>query len=270
MTGYRHDSNQELIGQGIANIAAALFGGFAATGAIARTATNVRHGGNSPIAGVASALTLLLTLVVLAPLAYNVPLTTLAAVLFVVAWNMSEARRVVRTVKRAPTADVAIMLITLGLTVFSDLIVAVNVGVILAMLNFMRRMSSSVETRALDAEEVAGQLPCETARPIPEGVLVYTIEGPFFFGAVQQFEAALEHTHTEPHALVISLERVPFIDLTGILALRDVITASAKHGVDVRLCCANELVTGKLEKAGVAALLGMPVSADLATALGHA
>ncbi|TDB37941.1 MAG: STAS domain-containing protein [Actinobacteria bacterium] len=270
MTGYRHDSNQELIGQGIANVGAALLGGFAATGAIARTATNVRHGGNSPIAGVASSVTLLLTVLVLAPLAYNVPLTTLAAVLFVVAWNMSEAKRVVRTVKRAPRADVAIMLITLGLTVFTDLIVAVNVGVILAMLNFMRRMSSSVETRALDTEEVVGQLPTSNSQPIPEGVLVYTIEGPFFFGAVQQFEAALQHTHTEPTALVINLERVPFIDLTGILALKDVIEASRKRDVDVRLCCANELVTGKLTRAGIADLVTVPVSAPLAEALGLA
>ncbi|PKQ38327.1 MAG: sodium-independent anion transporter [Actinobacteria bacterium HGW-Actinobacteria-1] len=270
MTGYRHDSNQELIGQGIANIGAALFGGFAATGAIARTATNVRHGGNSPVAGIASSVTLLLTVLVLAPLAYNVPLTTLAAVLFVVAFNMSEAGRVVRTVKRAPKADVAIMLITLTLTVFTDLIVAVNVGVILAMLNFMRRMSSSVETRALGAQEVADQLPQSNSQPLPEGVLVYTIEGPFFFGAVQQFEAALEHTHTEPTALVISLERVPFIDLTGILALKDVIEASRKRGVDVRLCCANELVTGKLERAGIADLVTVPVSAPMAEALGLA
>ena len=270
VTGHRHDSDQELVGQGIANIGAALFGGFAAAGAVARSATSVRNGANSPLAGIVTSFTLLIVVVVLAPLAFNVPLATLAAVIFVVAYNMSEVKRVARTVKRAPRADVAILLITLVLTVFTDLIVAVNVGVILAMLNFMRRMSSSVETRALDADEVAGQLPQSNSQPIPEGVLVYTIEGPFFFGAVQQFEAALEHTHTEPTALVISLERVPFIDLTGILALKDVIEASRKRGVDVRLCCANELVTGKLERAGVADLVAVPASAPMAEALGLA
>lgn len=267
MTGTKHDSNQELIGQGVANVASALFGGFAATGAIARTATNVRHGGNSPLAGIFSSITLVLVLVALAPLAYNVPLATLAAVLFVVAYNMSEAPRVIRTIKRAPTADVAIMLITLGLTVFADLIVAVNVGVILAMLNFMRRMSSSVETRTMGADEIAETIVGTTCTMIPEGVLVYTIEGPFFFGAVQQFEAALEHTHTEPTMLVISLKHVPFIDLTGILALKEVIERTGKHGIDVRLCCANDLVNGKLKKAGIQEMLRSPMSATLAETL---
>lgn len=267
MTGTKHDSNQELVGQGLANIASAAFGGFAATGAIARTATNVRHGGNSPLAGIASSVTIVLVLVVLAPFAAYVPLATLAAVLWVVAYNMSDVARVARVVKRAPRADVAIMLVTLGLTVFTDLILAVNVGVVLAMLNFMRRMASSVEVRSLESEEIAHELRHTPHVVVPDDVFVYTIDGPFFFGAVQQFEAALAHTHTEPDRLVISLERVPFIDLTGILALRDVIETSHKHHVDVRLCCANDLVAGKLERAGIAELLPVPVDVDMARAV---
>src|SRR3954468_8083657 len=130
MAGTKHDSNQELIGQGIANIASPLFGGFAATGAIARTATNIRNGANSPIAGVVHAATLILVLLIFAPLAVNIPLAVLAAILFVVAWNMSEARHFVRMTRRAPPADVVILLVTFGLPVFVDLIVAVNIGVI--------------------------------------------------------------------------------------------------------------------------------------------
>lgn len=267
MIGTRHDSNQELIGQGIANMACGALGGFAATGAIARTATNVRHGGNSPIAGIASSLTLLLVVLVLAPLAFNIPLAALAAVLFVVAFNMSEIARVVRIARQAPRADVAIMFLTMGLTVFADLIVAVNVGVILAMLNFMRRMSDTVEVRSMDAEEVAGHMSQSECGPVPEDVIVYTIDGPFFFGAIQQFEAALEHTHTEPRALVISLKRVPFIDLTGLLALKDVIDKSRKHGVTVMLCCANETVAAKIERAGLAQDLPVAASTPLPEAL---
>src|SRR4051812_45432829 len=137
MSGTRHDSNQELIGQGLANIAAPLFGGFAATGAIARTATNIRNGGNSPIAGVVHALTLIVVILLLAPLAVHVPLAVLAAILFVVAWNMSEARHFIKMIKRAPLADVVILFVTFGLTVFADLVVAVNIGVILAILQFL-------------------------------------------------------------------------------------------------------------------------------------
>lgn len=267
VTGHRHDSDQELVGQGIANIGAALFGGFAAAGAVARSTTSVRNGATSPVAGVVTSCTLLIGVVVLAPLALNVPLATLAGVIFVVSYNMSDLPRVVRTVKRAPRADVAIMLITLVLTVFTDIIVAVNVGVILAMLNLMRRMSSAVETRMLTPEELAEKTASAEAPTLPEGVMVYTIDGPFFFGAVQQFESALEHTHTEPTMLVISMERVPFIDLTGILCLKEVIQRSAKHGIDVRLCCANELVAGKLERAGLEELLGAPASTPLTDVL---
>jgi SulP family sulfate permease len=254
MAGTRHDSNMELVGQGAANMAASLFGGFAATGAIARTATNIRHGGNSPLAGIVHALTIALVLVALAPLAYNVPLAALAAILFVVAFNMSQIGHIIHTARRAPRTDVAVMFITLGLTVFADLVLAVEVGIILAMLNFLRRMSSAVEVRPLEDEELAAQLPSGGVT-VPEDVVLYTVDGPFFFGAVDQFEQALLHTHTEPRAVIISLERVPFIDLTGLECLDEVVAKLHKRGIEVALCCANAAVTDRLERAEITALL---------------
>lgn len=267
MTGVRHDSNQELVGQGIANMASSLFGGFAATGAIARTATSVRNGGNSPLAGIVHAALIALVLVALAPLAYNVPLAALAAILFVVAFNMSQVGHVHRTALRAPRSDVAVMTITFFLTVFTDLVLAVEVGLILAMLNFMRRMSTAVEVRPLENGELAAHLPTEGVPEVPEGVLVYTVDGPFFFGAVDQFEQALLHTHTEPAALVISLERVPFIDLTGLASLGEVVGTLQRRGIHVALCCANADVSGRLERAGITGSLAVPPSADLAAAI---
>src|SRR5699024_1485754 len=145
MAGTRHDSNQELVGQGVANILSPLFGGIAATGALARTATNFRNGATGPLAGVVHAVFLLLVLVVLAPLAGRVLRAALAAILFVVAWNMSEARRFIRMARQAPRPDMVILLVTFALTLLTDLVVAVNIGVILAMFEFLRRMSASVE-----------------------------------------------------------------------------------------------------------------------------
>jgi SulP family sulfate permease len=258
MMGVRHDSNQELVGQGIANMASSLFGGFAATGAVARTATNVRHGGNSPLAGIVHAATIALVLVALAPLAFNVPLAALAAILFVVAFNMSQIGHVIRTARRAPHTDVAVMFITLTLTVFADIVLAVEVGIILATLNFLRRMSSAVEVRPLDELDGAEQLPGEAAAHVPDGVLVYTVDGPFFFGAVDQFEQALLHTHTSPRAVVISLSRVPFIDLTGLASLEEVVEQLRKRGIVVALCCANDEVLRRLDRAAMTATLPVP------------
>ncbi|MBO3277378.1 SulP family inorganic anion transporter [Pseudomonas schmalbachii] len=251
MAGTRHDSNQELVGQGIANIAAPLFGGFAATGAIARTATNIRNGGNSPLAGVIHALTLTLIVLMLAPLASNIPLCALAAILFVVAWNMSEVKHFARMLRRAPRADVAILLITFLLTVFSDLVIAVNIGVILAMLHFMRRMASSVGVHEVAEQEMEVELRGRGIEKLPPGVLVYTIEGPLFFGAAETFERALAQTHTDPRELIIRLHRVPFMDITGLETLREVIQQLKLRGIVVRLCEANPRVHGKLRKVGV-------------------
>jgi sulfate permease, SulP family len=271
MAGTRHNSNQELIGQGIANIAAPIFGGFAATGAIARTATNVRNGGTSPLAGMVHALTLLLIALFLAPLAFHIPLAALAAILFVVAWNMSAAAHVVKMVRRAPRADVVILLVTLTLTVFADLVVAVNIGVLLAMLQFLRRMASSVEVRQATEEEISREFAHLGPTRLPPGVLVYAVEGPFFFGAVDSFERALAETHTDPRVLIIRLRWVPFIDITGLQRLEEAIRDLQRRGVRVMISGANERVQGKLENAGILELVGQGNSfAEFAQALAAA
>jgi SulP family sulfate permease len=256
MAGTRHDANQELIGQGLANLVAPLFGGFAATGAIARTATAIRNGASSPLAGVVHALSLVGVIVLLAPLVSEVPLAALAAILFIVAWHMSEVGHFARMVRRAPRADVAILLITFTLTVMVDLVVAVNIGVILATLQFVRRMASSVEVLQVDESKLAQELAALGLHKLPPGVLVYAIEGPFFFGAVENLERVLIATHSAPHILVLRLGRVPFMDITGIDTLAAVVGKMQKRGVRVMLCEANPTVRGKLETAHVLALVG--------------
>lgn len=238
MAGTRHNSNQELIGQGVANIVTPLFGGFAATGAIARTATNIRNGGTGPLAGIVHVLTLVLILLVLAPLASSIPLAALAAILFVVAWNMSELPNFGRLLLRAPTADRVILVVTFLLTVFVDLVVAVNIGVMIAIFHFLRRMAASVETREI-AEDVLKR---------PDGVMVYEVDGPMFFAAIESFERALKHTATDPETLVIRLRRVPFIDATGLQSIEEVVADLHRRGVQVLLCEANPMVLEQMRK----------------------
>jgi SulP family sulfate permease len=251
MAETRHDSNQELIGQGVANVLSPLFGGFAATGAIARTATNFRNGATSPLAGIVHALTLLLVLLVLAPLAARVPLAALAAILFVTAWNMSDAKHFFHLARSSPRADVVILLITFALTVFADLVVAVNVGVILAMLQFLRRMSMSVEVRAENEQTLQAELAARGLARLPSNVMVYSIDGPFFFGAVESLDKALRRNRLDPGYIVIRLGRVPFMDATGLQTLRDVIRNLERRGVRVLLSEANARVHGKLVNAGI-------------------
>lgn len=251
MAGTRHDSNQELIGQGIANLLSPLFGGFAATGAIARTATNIRNGGTSPLSGVTHAITLVAVLMFLSPLAANIPLAALAAILFVVAWNMSEVKRFARMLSKAPQADRAILLITFLLTVFADLIVAVNVGVILAVLQFLRRMVDTVEAQPVNARALKSELADLGVADLPSEIMVYEVAGPIFFGAVENFKRPLLEARPHPKALIIRLDRVPFMDITGIQTLQEVIEQLRKRGVTVLLCEANARVLGKLRTAGV-------------------
>lgn len=256
MSGTKHDSNQELIGQGLANIATPLFGGFAATGAIARTATNIRNGATSPLAGITHALTLLLIVLFFAPYASDIPLAALAAILFVVAYNMSEMKHFGHIVLHAPRADTFILIITFVLTVFADLVVAVNIGVILAILQFMRRMASAVEVVPMDEDDLRSELRDLEMTELPSGVLVFEIAGPFFFGAVENLERALLQTHTDPRVLIVRLRRVPFTDITGLQTLEEVITKLHKRGVHVLLSEANQRVKFKLWKAGVMQVLG--------------
>ena len=256
MAGTRHNSNQELIGQGLANIIAPLFGGFAATGAIARTATNIRNGGNSPLAGIIHSIVLLMILLFLAPLANNIPLCALAAILFVVAWNMSELPHFVEMVKKAPKTDTTILLITFLLTVFTDLVVAVNIGVILAAFSFMQRMAGAVEIQKHTASDLDKELQLIGHKHLPPQVLVYSIDGPLFFGAAETFQRALAQTNTEPKALILRLNHVPFMDFTALQSLEHVIHLLSRHNVTILLCEANKAVQQKLTKAGLIELLG--------------
>lgn len=254
MAGTRHDSNQELIGQGLANIAAPLLGGFAATGAIARTATNIRSGGTSPLAGIIHSIVLVLIILFFAPLASSIPLCTLAAILFVVAYNMSEAHHFIRMVMQAPRNDVIVLLITFFLTIFVDLVVAVNVGVILASLMFMQRMAQAVRIEHHNNERVNEDI--EGKVYLPKEVVVYSIEGPFFFGAAEVFERTIGLIHGDPKTLILRLGHVPFIDITGIETLKEAIGQFQKRGVRVLYCEATQRVHTKLNNSGVVTLVG--------------
>ena len=241
MAGTRHGPNQELVGQGLANIVAPLFGGFAATGAIARTATNIRNGATSPLAGVVHSLTLVAVLLLLAPLASNIPLASLSAILFVVAWNMSEPHRVVSMLKRAPVADRVILLVTFFLTVFADLVVAVNVGVLLAVLHFIRRMTQNVGIeRVVDRNDYR----------------LSVVKGPLFFGAVGPIELAARSVPDAVSRWIVDLSQTPFIDATAIEALEDQIEHLKRRNIKVVLVGANALVYRKLSLHGTLALLG--------------
>jgi SulP family sulfate permease len=268
MTGTKHNSNQELIGQGVANIVTPFFGGFAATGAIARTSTNIKNGGTSPLAGITHAFTLLLILLLLAPYAVHIPLAVLAAILFVVAYNMSEAKHFIQLIRGAPRNDVIVLLITFSLTVFADLVIAVNIGVILAALLFMKRMSESVQVVGMSDEEIGIALPAHDPAQLPKGVKIYSIDGPFFFGAAETFERTLAALHEDVRVLIIRLGRVPFIDATAMNTLQEVITRLQKRHTRVMICEANPLVANKLAQAGIAGELGAEnIHADLAGAL---
>jgi len=252
MAGTRHDPNQELVGLGIANIASPLFGGFAATGAIARTATNIRNGGDSPLASIVHALTLLAVIVALAPLAANIPLAALAAILFVVAWNMSEARHFIDLLRHAPINDKALLLITFLLTVFADLVIAVNVGVLLAALLFMKRMSETVRIEGESETSLAALCPVG----VPPGVQIYTIDGPLFFGAAATFERTLAGLHDQARVVIFRLGRVPFADATAMHALADVVRHFQQRHIVVRVCEANPRLANKLRDFGLMTKLG--------------
>ncbi|WP_073584113.1 SulP family inorganic anion transporter [Vibrio quintilis] len=256
MAGTRHNSNQELIGQGLANLISPLFGGIAATGAIARTATNIRNGGNSPLSGIVHALTLVCILLLLAPLATHIPLATLSAILFVVAWNMSEVRHFIKLIKRAPLADVSILLITFTLTVFTDLVVAVNVGVIISVLHFVRRMASSVEVKASTSHDLSADLRESGQKQLPKEIAIYALEGPFFFAAADSFDKVMSSIQDIPEILIIRLKWVPFMDITGLQALEDMILSFRQKGVRIMISGANSRVDYKLRRAGIIELIG--------------
>ncbi|EKD55480.1 MAG: hypothetical protein ACD_60C00005G0007 [uncultured bacterium] len=255
MAGTRHHSNQELIGQGLANILAPLFGGFAATGAIARTATNIRSGGNSPIAAIVHSIFLLLIMLLLAPLAANIPLCTLAAILFVVAYNMSDIPHFIGTIKHAPSYDVMVLLATFLLTVFVNLVVAVNVGVILAMLFFIRRMHQLVDVEMQKEDQLSNELTNYNLSSLPKDTIVYSIQGPFFFGVAEKIEHALSVTHEDPKVIIFRLKNVPFMDMTGLETFHEIINQYHKRHVKIYLCEANVRIANKLKNIDILPLV---------------
>jgi len=238
MIGTRHRSNTELVAQGIANIASPIFGGIPATGALARTATNVKSGGRTPVAGIVHAITLLLIALFFGRWASLIPMATLGAVLAVVAYNMSEWRNFVAEL-RAPRSDVAVLLVTFALTVLVDLTVAIEVGMVLAAFLFMRRMAEVTNVQAVtrefaDAQE-AEDADAVRLRAVPKGVEVYEIDGPFFFGAAERFKDTLGQIAAKPKVLIIRMRKVPAMDSTGMHALKELAHRSRREGTLVVL-----------------------------------
>lgn len=254
MSGTKHESNTELFGQGLANIFAPLFGGIASTGAIARTATNIRQGGNSPMAGIVHAITLGAILLFLAPYAVYIPLASMAAILFVVAYNMSDVPRFIRMLILAPRPDQIILLLTFFLTIFTDLVVAVNVGVVLAVLQFMRKMVNTIDVHEASSAELSAQIRHEIT--IHPEIMVYTVEGPLFFGAISAFDRALNSIHKDPKYLIIRFVKVPFVDLTGLRILRGIIEELQKRGIEVLLSDVSYDIRREMYKSNFLDILG--------------
>jgi sulfate permease, SulP family len=217
----RHNSNQELMAQGIANIVSPLFGGIAVTGAIARTATNVKCGARSPIAGIIHALTLLMIILLAGRLAKFIPLATLSAILVMVSLNMGEWHNFARLPKW-PRSDAAVFLATFSLTVILDLTIAVETGMVLAAMLFIKRVSDTTQITAVDeSTETEGAHHSLIGKEIPAGVMVYRIFGSFFFGAADKLESALKRLKQEPEVLILRMRKVLAMDATGLNALED-------------------------------------------------
>jgi len=246
----RHDSNQELMAQGLANIVSPLFGGIAATGAIARTATNVKNGGRSPVAGIIHAITLLLVILVAAPLARFIPLATLSAVLIVVAYNMGEWHQFVR-LRRWPKSDAAVFLTAFALTVLIDLTAAVEVGMVLAAILFIKRISETTQITAVDgASETEGSQHSLVGKKIPEGVMVYRVFGAFFFGVADKLETALKRARQDPDIFILRMRKVLAMDATGLNALEDLQEKLRKRGKTLILSAPHTQPLFMMDKAG--------------------
>ena len=259
--GDHHNSNTELIGQGIANIASPLFGGIPATGAIARTMTNINNGGKTPVAGIVHAVVLLLIFLFLMPLAQYIPMACLAGVLVVVSYGMSGWRSFLAMARHNPKSDVTVLLLTFFLTIIFDLTVAIEFGLICACLLFMRRMAETTDVHAVlneidlneDADMERGNLEHLT---IPEGVEVYEINGPYFFGAGNRFEDIMARYGKKPKVRIIRMRKVPFIDSTGMHNLENMCRMSQKEGITVVLSGVNTKVEDVLKRNDFEQLLG--------------
>jgi sulfate permease, SulP family len=260
MARTRHDPDAELVAQGIGNLVAPFFGGIPATGAIARTATNVRNGGRSPVAALVHSATVLVAVLAAAPLLGWLPMSGLAALLVLVAYNMSELKHFVHTLRVAPRSDVAVLLTCFGLTVSFDMVIGVSVGMVLAALLFMRRMAEVTQARAFEGTHPA--LP-----PIPAGVIVYDVSGPLFFGAAERAMSALGQIGDRARAVVLRLDDVHAIDATGLVALDSALDQLAVHHVIAVLSGLHDQPRKALERAGVPQRPGVVLADDVPTAL---
>ncbi|WP_240618299.1 C4-dicarboxylic acid transporter DauA [Halomonas heilongjiangensis] len=245
LTRTRHDPNAELVGQGIGNIVVPFFGGITATAALARTATNIRSGAASPLAAVVHSLVVLLAVVALAGVLGRVPMAALAALLFIIAWNMSEARHFLHTLKSAPGSDVAILVICFALTVIFDMVLAVAVGMGLAAALFIRRMAELTHARRLDAEDN------EQARDLPRQVALYDVNGPLFFGAAEKAIASLRVVDPEVRVVMLDMRDVPSLDATAIVALRSLIEELRSQRVGLIFIGMPARMVMKLRRAGL-------------------
>jgi len=260
MIGGRHRSNMELIAQGVANIVTPLFGGIPATGAIARTATNIKNGGRTPVAGIVHALVLLLITLFFGQYAKLIPMATLAAILVVVAYNMSEWRSFAEIFK-SPKSDIIVLLTTFGLTVIFDLTIAIQVGMVMAVFLFMRSMAMvtnvGIITRELkDDDEESYDANAIQNKKVPEGVEVFEINGPFFFGAVSKFRDAMRFIEKAPKVLIIRMRNVPAIDGTGIHALEEVYHESIKNNTVLVLSGVHTQPLIALDQSGFLKVIG--------------
>lgn len=259
--GDHHNSNTELIAQGVANLASPIFGGIPATGAIARTMTNINNGGRTPIAGIVHAVVLLLIFLFLMPLAKYIPMACLAGVLVVVSYGMSGWRSFLALMKN-PKSDVTVLLITFFLTIIFDLTIAIEVGLIIACLLFMRRMSESTDVHVIsneinpDDEDSDMHLGNIEHLTIPKGVEVYEINGPYFFGAGNRFEEIMATLGDRPQVRIIRMRKVPFVDSTGIHNLTNLCEMSQKEGIQIVLSGVTEKVHSQLNKAGFYDIVG--------------
>lgn len=257
--GDHHNSNQELIGQGVANLCTPLFGGIPCTGAIARTMTNINNGGRTPVAGLIHALVLLVIFLVLMPLAAYIPMACLAGVLVIVSYNMSGWRTFIQLFKN-PKSDVIVLMMTFLLTVIFDLTIAIEVGLLVACLLFMKRMAESTQIKVIadeiDPNDETDAEVHEEALTIPEGVEVYEINGPYFFGIANHFEELMAELDNHPKVRIIRMRRVPFIDSTGIHNLQNLCEMSHREGTHIVLSGVTPNVYSVLEHNGFCHLLG--------------
>lgn len=257
--GDRHNSNNELIGQGIANLVTPIFGGIPATGAIARTMTNINNGGRTPVAGIIHAVVLLLIFLFLMPLAKYIPMACLAGILVMVSYNMCGIPSFLG-ILRNPKSDITVLLVTFFLTIIFDLTIAIEVGIVIACLLFMRRMAETSDVqqvRDIDVEEESDlQSQHDEHLIVPQGIEVYEINGPFFFGAGNKAEELMTRYREKPSVRIIRMRKVPFIDSTGVHNLSNICIASKQQGIDVVLSGVNPKVHAVLDKAKLYDIIG--------------